>query len=169
MAWLGIKAATLNSLKYQEKILSGPLFVETKETIELLGCIYQDVYYCDENIDSDEYKNNHWGEIPDGCPCINTKSKNIYLFHHGGNSDIRTGLSDFYTILSNAAKQAAEDINITLHIITDQGSNNQLDLISFANKIENILSNNQSNIDGIITTIPNQQIANMASIIISVE
>eukprot|EP01084_Bolivina_argentea_P121064 214598_1 len=163
MAWLGIEAATSNSLKYQTKILSGPVFVETKETIELLGCIYQDVYYCDEDIHSDEYKSNHWGEIPNGCQCIDTKSKNIYLFHHGGDSNTHSGLSDYYNILSNAAQQAAKDINVTLHIITDQGSNNQLDLVSLAETIEKVLNNNKTNIDGIITTIPNEYIANIFS------
>ncbi len=39
MSWLGIEAATSNALKYQTKILSVVVFVETKETIELLGCL----------------------------------------------------------------------------------------------------------------------------------
>eukprot|EP01084_Bolivina_argentea_P231217 389961_1 len=147
--WMGIEAATSNHLMFPSTIYSGPAIIETAEKIALLNCITQDVIYCHDD-EEQQLK------LSDGCRCVEVASKTIYLFHHGGVS------SNFYTILANGAISAANDFNITLRIITREPDVTAFNLPKYAQYIEQVLMDeNVSNIDGIISTFPNQDIADI--------
>eukprot|EP01084_Bolivina_argentea_P061348 112112_1 len=152
--FMGIEATTANHIIDPALILSGPAFVETAEHIALLHCNSEDVFYCH---DSDQHLNN----MVDGCSCIDTLSKIIYLFHHAGYEDVGTAMSDFYSILVSGAEQAAIDINVTLEINTYETEGNQLDLEGYLQFMKNIIYDNIDDIHGVITTVPNQQIGDL--------
>eukprot|EP01084_Bolivina_argentea_P208216 355088_1 len=149
---LGIKAATNNAVLEPSIIHSGPQFVSTKEEAQLVECFTEEMYYCDDDKESLD-------KLGEGCECINTLNKTIYLLHHGIDND-----NNFYSILTSGALQAANDINLDLTVI-----NATLD--EFATVWEDTIFSEHHNhaIEGIITTIPTNEISDLIARVINNE
>mmetsp|Transcript_15111 Transcript_15111/g.22871 ORF Transcript_15111/g.22871 Transcript_15111/m.22871 type:complete len:1124 (+) Transcript_15111:124-3495(+) len=154
MMLMGLKASTGAHVMEPTQFNSGPAFIETAEQVGLLACFAQDVYYCHDDAE-------HLATLDPSCACIDTTQKTIHLFHHGGDADDGTALSNFYGILSNAVTVAAADFNISLEVHTYSHEGNALDLDSYKASIEEVLASDLSEIAGIITTIPNREIGEL--------
>eukprot|EP01084_Bolivina_argentea_P192709 330761_1 len=149
MLQLAIFASTGNKILFNQTLLSGPHFIETLQDALLFECTADTVRFCHDEDPINPYNN---------CSCIDTQSQSkiIYLFHYAGDDN-----SDYYTyfkIVENGALIAANDYNITLHIIV---SNN---VTTFNDKIKSTINDiilNNKTVFGIITPLPNNDTYNL--------